>query len=127
LVWSGDAESAILNFEIAMRLSPIDPGIGPWTGLMSQAHMHLKKYDEALAWVKKALELHRNSIWAWADKVCILGHMERIDEAQDALAELLRLKPGFSIEFFIKDYPIRDDGYRDHFIKGFRLAGVPED
>ena len=36
------------------------------------------------------------------------------------------LEPNFTVERFAKVYPIKHDSDREHYMKGLRLAGVPE-
>ena len=40
--------------------------------------------------------------------------------------KLLALEPNFSLERFAKVYPIKYDSDREHYMKGLRLAGIPE-
>lgn len=40
--------------------------------------------------------------------------------------QLLALEPNFTVERFGQVYPIKYDCDREHYMKGLRLAGVPE-
>jgi hypothetical protein len=40
--------------------------------------------------------------------------------------KLLALEPNFTVERFGQVYPIKYDSDREHYMKGLRLAGVPE-
>jgi hypothetical protein len=49
-----------------------------------------------------------------------------VEEAGPYVKKLLALEPNFSLERFAKVYPIKYDSDREHYMKGLRLAGVPE-
>src|SRR5262245_17581146 len=46
---------AVRSFERAIRMSPIDPGLHTWFTGMAMAFIELRRFDEAIVAVKKAL------------------------------------------------------------------------
>ena len=58
--------------------------------------------------------------------IASLGHLGRVEEAKPYVDKLLALEPNFSLERFAKVYPIKYDSDREHYMKGLRLAGIPE-
>jgi hypothetical protein len=58
--------------------------------------------------------------------IASLGHLGRAEEAKPYVDKLLALEPNFTVERFAQVYPIKYDSDREHYMKGLRLAGVPE-
>jgi hypothetical protein len=52
-----------------------------------------------------------------------LGHLE---EARREAELFLIAHPHFTIGHWLSSQPLRDASVRDHFVDGFRKAGLPE-
>jgi hypothetical protein len=52
------------------------------------------------------------------------GMTRQSDLAQAALAELRTVQPNISLEWIRKEIPIRQDIEREHYLEGFRRAGL---
>lgn len=52
------------------------------------------------------------------------GLLDREAEAREAAAEVLRIDPDFSIEYFAKTSPIKDPADRKRLISALRKAGL---
>jgi hypothetical protein len=52
------------------------------------------------------------------------GMAGRRDVAGVALAELRRAQPNVSLDWIAEAMPIRDDAERQHYLEGFRRAGL---
>jgi adenylate cyclase len=118
--WAGLQEDALLSFEHAIRISPIDPlaHLG-----MEMALIELRRFDEALAAVKKALRekpffppTHRCLASAFA-------HLGRDAEAREAAARALEFDPTFTISGLIARGRFSNAKL---LIEGLRKAGLPE-
>ena len=46
------------------------------------------------------------------------------DAAKAALQELRRAQPNISLGWIAKEMPIRHDAEREHYLEGFRRAGL---
>jgi hypothetical protein len=55
-----------------------------------------------------------------------LGHLGRRDEAAPYIQKLLALEPHFTIEHFIRTYPLARQEDRENYARGLELAGVPK-
>jgi hypothetical protein len=44
--------------------------------------------------------------------------------AKAALRELRRVQPNISLEWIAKEMPIKQDAEREHYLEGFRRAGL---
>ena len=47
-----------------------------------------------------------------------------IEIANSALQELRRLQPNISLEWVAKQIPIKGNAEREHYLEGFRRAGL---
>jgi tetratricopeptide (TPR) repeat protein len=100
LAWADQPEEAILVLKNASRLSPFPTD---WQLLYSGiAYMMAGRYEEALAYFKKAQERNPDNIWSYNYQASIYGHLGREEEARAAAKELLRLNPKYSVEFWAK-------------------------
>ena len=127
LTYAGRLEDSISHFEESVRLSPRDPY--RWGFLMygSLPQLFLKRYETAAEWARKAVSVPNSHYWANAALVAALGHLDRPEETQDAVKELLRRKPKFTCSF-AKDhlFYIKSLAQVDLYVEGLRKAGVPE-
>ena len=53
-----------------------------------------------------------------------VGDLDRKEEAHKAAAEVLRIDPNFSIEYFAKTSPIKAQADRERLIGALRKAGL---
>lgn len=58
--------------------------------------------------------------------IAALGHLGRADEAKPYIAKLLSLETHFTVGHFGKTYPFKKASDRRRYMRGLRLAGVPE-
>ena len=72
-------ESSIIK---AFELSPADPDLMHFHGLLYFACLGQEKYEEALEAIDKALLLHPDAGHHLGFRAAVLGHMERGPEAQ---------------------------------------------
>jgi hypothetical protein len=52
------------------------------------------------------------------------GMAGRRDVAEAALVELRRAQPNIKLAWIAKDLPMRQDADREHYLEGFRRAGL---
>ena len=71
-----------------------------------------------------------NSYFVWVDLTAAYAQTGDMTKAAAAKAELLRRVPDFSISRFerkqFSNNPIWVKGVREHFVPGWRKAGLPE-
>jgi hypothetical protein len=54
------------------------------------------------------------------------GMAGQIDMAQAALRDLRRVQPNISLDWISTEMPIKQDAEREHYLEGFRLAGLEQ-
>ncbi len=111
---------------MAIRLSPHDPAMGSFLVRLADASLLMGRYEDSLMWAQKAL---RQSGFQWsrhAVTISALGHLGRLDSAREALDELHRLRPDFSLGFVRETHLISDRDDLSLYLEGLRKAGATE-
>ena len=125
LAYEGRLDEAIEQFEIAVRLSPHDPFRWGFYSYRSLAHLFRGEFDSAVEWARKAIQVPNVQYWARAHLVSALGHLDQDAERKDAVRELLRVKPEFSINFAREHlFYLKRDDQIETYIDGLRKAGI---
>ena len=125
LNWAGRSQESIPYFKMSLRLSPV-PIDSTTLKIMGDAYRNLGQYEEAVNCYKKALQIFGNDhIASHAGLAAVYAMMERDKEAQAEAAEVLRLDPKFSGEFYTRRMPLRDTKIIDELISAYRRAGLP--
>ncbi|MGD2188185.1 MAG: adenylate/guanylate cyclase domain-containing protein [Desulfobacterales bacterium] len=118
----GRIEEAINEFKIANRLDPFPPNqILHYTGVAYRVN---GEYEKAIAFFKRATERNPDYWVSHFGLTACYGLLGRDEEARAAAAEVLRIRPNFSIK---KVYtPYRDETDKKRTIAVLRKAGLPE-
>jgi adenylate cyclase len=118
-------EKAIENFERALRLSPIDPmNFNIYVGIGS-AHEIAGEYEEAAAFYRRALEERPNANWIYRNLASALFGAGRIEEAEQAFAEMVKAYPGLTVAKF-KQAMVFSGAALDQMAESLRKLGLPE-
>jgi adenylate cyclase len=122
-LYAGRPEEAIEQAETGIRLSPTDPRLFIWLPALAGAHYLLRHYAEAIEAGRRSWSLNRNWPAGLRYVVAGLAQLDRVEEAQAALAELKRLNPdlAFVERNFRRLYT--DPAAVEHILDGLRKAG----
>jgi tetratricopeptide (TPR) repeat protein len=113
----------------AFRLSPRDIFAHRWMQFVGVAKIHLGADAEAATWLRRSIEVNRNSSLTHFFLAATLGLQGSLDEARAAAAAGLALNPGFTIRRYRTATPSDNPKYlagRERQYEGMRLAGIPE-
>jgi adenylate cyclase len=122
LAWSDQPEEAILVLKNASRLNPFPID---WQLLyFGNAYYIAGRYEEALAYYKKAQERNPDNMWSYVFQAAIYGHLDREEEASAAAKELLRINSEFSVEQAEKWPGCKNRDKWNLHINGLRKAGL---
>jgi adenylate cyclase len=119
---AGLPEEAIPSFEHAVRMSPVDPRLYITLSGMGQALIELRRFDEAIVVLKKALR-QNPYVATYRCLASAFAHLGRDAEAHDAAALVLEIEPAFTISAFIARGGQSNAKLQ---IEGLRKAGLPE-
>jgi len=131
LIAIGRAAEAMAPVEKAIRLSPRDPDLFIWYYVLCHAHTHLARDAAAIEWCLKSTATGKSFWGAWTDLAAAYAWRGQKAEAATAVAELLKVRPGFTVETLAQDGAQYSDNptFRKEFeriIEGVRKAGLPE-
>ena len=117
---AGRHEEAILSFETAIRVSPLNPWLHNHLAGIGFALIELRRFDEAVVLFKRALRQNSSDGLAFRGLASALAHLGRDAEAREALARLLEVDPAFTIS----GRPSRAAQSRKLLIEGLLKAGA---
>jgi adenylate cyclase len=118
----GDLDRSEQCFERAIKLSPNAPDIFNAITQMGAVELMRGNDELAIEWCLRSLATFKEwpmTYWTLVPALALLG---RVDEAKDALAKLLEIAPGTSMEDFTGDHPFAPRFVR--YAEGFRIVGL---
>jgi adenylate cyclase len=118
----GKPQEALGWMEASVRLNPLHP---PWYHAhFGVALYSLRRFVEAAQALKRMPD---PGAWSRARLAACYGQLERSTEAQEAVAEVLRLEPNFSTaEYMRKSVLLEREADRELLREGLLKAGLPE-
>ena len=122
LVFSGKPEEAVLSLEKAIRLTPIAPSW--YMHMIGMAYREMGRYEESITACKKAIYRQPDNLIAYLVVAATYSLLGRGDEARAAAAEILRISPKFSLDYFAKTRPHIDPANTASYIDALRKAGL---
>jgi adenylate cyclase len=122
-----DPAEGILHIEKAMRLSPRDPSLPFQLSAIAGGHFAARRYEEAVEWARRSLQ-QKPDLWtARGALASSLAHLGRMDEARNALAEMLRHSPEFSTDSVQMIFSFATPDFTGRWLEGLRKAGLKEE
>ena len=125
----GRAEETETHIKDALRLSPRDTNAYLWLAVAGLAKLLLSSDEEAVALLRRAVEINRNHALTHFWLASALAHLGRYAEAQAATQAGLALNPTFTISRAYAGVSSDNPTYlaqRERLYDGMRKAGVPE-
>ena len=131
LIASGRAREAFSPAQLALRLSPRDPSAFLWRFWLCHAHLHLHEYGKAIEECRRSVNLNNLYWYAYVDLVSAYGATGQLGEAGQALAELNKLRPNFTVQWYHQHTSTisTNSQFRreiDDILDGLRKGGVRE-
>ncbi|OAF12727.1 winged helix-turn-helix domain-containing tetratricopeptide repeat protein [Bradyrhizobium neotropicale] len=118
---SGDSFEAAQK---AIRLSPRDPSLAIYHGIAGYARFTERRYDEAIALAREAIRHRGDLTGAYRVLAVSAGMTGDVALAEVALRELRRTQPNISLDWIATQLPWRNAADREHYLEGFRRAGL---
>jgi TolB-like protein len=124
LAYCGRWEEAAAAAQRALRLSPQDPHAAVYCGIASYAEFVGRNYADAMRLAREGIRQRGDFVGAHRVLTAAAGMAGQTDIAKAALQELRRAQPNISLGWIAKEMPIRHDAEREHYLEGFRRAGL---
>jgi TolB-like protein len=124
LSYSGRWEEADAAARRALRLSPRDPFSAVYYGIAAYAQFSGRNYDEAIRLSREGIRQRGDFVGAHRVLTAAAGMAGQPDIAGVALRELRRAQPNISLAWIARQMPIKLDAEREHYLEGFRRAGL---
>lgn len=121
----GKAQEGVERAEWALRLSPIDRHAFFFCNVLAQNHYLGGNHADALVWSRKALR--QNGRFAAAARLAAASFvaLDRLPEARQVAAHLMRIQPRFTISQYATHCPFQDPEVVSTYLRRLALAGFP--
>jgi TolB-like protein len=124
LCYCGRWQEGDLAARRALRLSPRDPFSAVYSGIAAYAQYVGRNYDEAMRFARESIRQRSDFVGAHRVLTAAAGMGGRPEVAAAALQELRRAQPSISLDWIAKHMPIKENDEREHYLEGFRRAGL---
>ncbi|MFB9268058.1 tetratricopeptide repeat protein [Bradyrhizobium erythrophlei] len=119
-----EPERAIESFDRVLRVDPLDPNRRyAWMGI-AFALFCPGRYVEGCEWAAKAVQVHAEAHSLGLLIINTIG-AGRIDDARDAAAQLLKLRPDFRASHSGEVFRARSAATQDRILKALQASGLP--
>jgi TolB-like protein/class 3 adenylate cyclase len=125
-LWLGQIDAAIEQFQVTLRLSPLDPWIFTAHAGMACAHFLAGRNEEASSWATTAVRQQSNFLSSQRIMMACHAMSGRVEEARQACVLALQLDPTQRISGIKDRAPFRRAEDIERFAQAFRIAGMPE-
>jgi adenylate cyclase len=121
----GDGKQGVMRAAHAMALSPLDPYAYFYRAAHCLANYVDDNFEEAVLWGRRTMAAAPGYTASMRPLIASLVALQRIPEAQEVAAIMMRLDPGFRVDQFCSWYPLKDPDRRALFARRLRDAGLP--
>ncbi len=121
LTYNGQPAAAIEGVQKALRLNPHPVGWYYWA--LGLAQYGARQYENAVETLRNEATYRTGSRRILAASLAQLG---RIDEGRQEATLFLANNPHFTISSWASSQPFQNERMLEHFIEGYRKAGLPE-
>ena len=121
---AGQYEEAIPVLKKAIRLNPVTPI--NYLNNLAWAYTGVKQYEQAIPLWNRAVERNPDYLFAYMGLTAANQVLGQENRARECAAELIRIKPNFSVTLVEKQLMVRTEEDKKHILEAFRKAGIPE-
>ena len=124
--FSKDADRAIDEISRSLRLNPVGPDLGFALGGLAYAFLIKGDYEKALDYARRTTREMPHLMFGWRLVAVASVKADRLQEAKDAIQQILLLSPNHSIAQARPAFIYRDEWVCEMLVDGLRKAGLPE-
>ena len=122
LRFAGRPEEAIQVIRKSIRLNPFPPGAAYYN--LGMAYLYTGQCEEGIAACEKALQREKDNLLAHVTATAAYSMCGREEEARATAADVSIINPKFSLEYFAKRLPYKNQADTDRYIAALRKAGL---
>ena len=127
LAYEGRYQEASEHFHKAVEMSPNHPQLWAFLTYGALNYLFARQFDRALEWAERATDIPNCQYWAYSHAVVALTYLERVEEAHQMLARLIRERPDFSLSFARKRlFFLKREDQLQLYMGGLEKAGVKD-
>jgi TolB-like protein len=122
LRFAGRPEEAIPVYQKAIRLNPLGPSYlyVSYGSTLRQTG----RFEESVSAIKKAIQISPDNVLGHTGLAATYSMMGREKEARAEAAEVLRINPKFSVDYWAKTLGYKDQSEADKILDALRKAGL---
>jgi adenylate cyclase len=120
-VYLGTPESAVLDFQHALRLDPFFKH--QTLHFLGTAYLVCADYEAAVAAFRARIELNRKTDLSRGFLIAALGHLGLVREARRVIGELKQINPNYSLAEHLARLPFQAEAHRERIRAGAVKAG----
>ena len=124
LAYCGRWQEGDMAARRALRLSPRDPFSATYYGVAAYCQFIGRNYDEAMQLSREAIRQRADFVGGHRVLTAAAAMAGHDVIAKLALQELRRAQPNISLAWIASEMPIKLDSDREHYLEGFRRAGL---
>jgi adenylate cyclase len=121
LAYTGRGDEAVQSLDADLLRDPFPPA---WIWIIrGVAFFEARQYEEA---IRAISHLTTNYHWDYYYLVAACAYLDRTDRARSYAAEILRVRPNFTLRDVGMTEPFKDPADLEYLVGGLRKAGLPE-
>lgn len=124
LSYGGRWQDAYDATQRSIRQSPRDPSSAIYYGVAAYTQFVGRNYQDAITLARHATRQRGDLSGAYRVLAVAAGMTGQIEIAQTALQELRRTQPNISLAWVATQLPWKLEADREHYLEGFRRAGL---
>jgi adenylate cyclase len=117
-------DEAIPVLKKAIRLNPVTPI--NYLNNLAWSYAYLKQYEMAIPLWNRTIERNPDYLFAYMGLTCAYQLSGDGAKAREAAAEILRIKPIFSMKLAEKRIGTKNEEVKERILEAYRKAGIPE-
>jgi len=122
LVWDGQPERALAHLKRAIRLDPLRAR--SYSSSLAHAYLLLDRAAEALELLKEVLSVRPRDIASHFYLIGAYVSLNRLPEAEETLAELKKIIPGYTLQLARERLPYRLPAHLEQALNALKMAGL---
>jgi adenylate cyclase len=121
----GDAETAIVHFNRAIRLSPLDPEMGYMLSGLAHAYLFTERYEEALNYATRSVREWPTWLPGRLARAAALVQLQKLGEAAQEIRAVRDMNPDLTLSRFERALANPNQRFRTRFTSGVETGRPP--